>query len=115
MEMVEVGIASKRRILGIAVIHHTALKPTRLELRASWPPSRPWYAEGRGVPALTKVAAPRWTTREGTIRKREVGDRVVVTGTAGEDCPSSCPRPEVDSGRCTPHRGSRMDHRQILT
>src|SRR5690606_41678768 len=61
MEMVEVGIASKRRILGIAVIHHTTLKPTTLELLASWSPSRPWYAEGPGVPApaLTKGGGVR--------------------------------------------------------
>lgn len=85
MEMVEVGIASKRRILGIAVIHHTTLKPTTLELLASWSPSRPWYAEGPGVPApaLTKGGGVRLDDPQGDDSQREVRDRVVVTGTAG--------------------------------
>ncbi|MEU8992539.1 1,4-alpha-glucan branching protein [Streptomyces sp. NPDC048558] len=56
----------------MAVIHHTTLKPTKLELLASWLPTRPWYA-GAGEPELTKAGGFRLDDPEG-----EVGIEIMV-------------------------------------
>ncbi|WP_049560534.1 maltokinase N-terminal cap-like domain-containing protein [Nonomuraea sp. SBT364] len=62
----------------MAIIHHTALKPTKLELITSWLPSRPWYL-GRGAPELVKAGGFRLDDPEG-----EVGiEFMVVTDTSG--------------------------------
>ncbi|AKZ58905.1 hypothetical protein SAM23877_5860 [Streptomyces ambofaciens ATCC 23877] len=50
----------------MAVIHHTSLHPTKLELLASWLPSRPWYA-GAGEPRLTKAGGFRLDDPEGAV------------------------------------------------
>ncbi|MFI7708278.1 hypothetical protein [Nonomuraea sp. NPDC049480] len=39
----------------MAVIHHTALKPTKLELLTSWLPSRPWHLGGAAEPELAEA------------------------------------------------------------
>ncbi|MEV1004115.1 1,4-alpha-glucan branching protein [Nonomuraea sp. NPDC050202] len=63
----------------MAVIHHTFLKPTKLELLTSWLPSRPWYHGGAGGPALAKAGGFRLDDPAG-----EVGiEFMVVTDTSG--------------------------------
>ncbi|MFE9404916.1 1,4-alpha-glucan branching protein [Streptomyces sp. NPDC006530] len=63
----------------MAVIHHTVLKPTKLELLTSWLPSRPWYAGGAGAPELAKAGGFRLDDPQG-----EVGiEFMVVTDTCG--------------------------------
>ncbi|OQD56278.1 1,4-alpha-glucan branching protein [Streptomyces phaeoluteigriseus] len=63
----------------MAVIHHTALKPTKLELLTSWLPSRPWYLAGAGDPDLAKAGGFRLDDPEG-----EVGiEFLVVTDSSG--------------------------------
>ncbi|MEV0228258.1 1,4-alpha-glucan branching protein [Nonomuraea sp. NPDC050786] len=65
----------------MAVIHHTTLKPTKLELLTSWLPSRPWYVGGAGAPALAKAGGFRLDDPQG-----EVGiEFMVVTDTSGAD------------------------------
>ncbi|MFH9815207.1 1,4-alpha-glucan branching protein [Streptomyces sp. NPDC017230] len=62
----------------MAVIHHTTLKPTKLELLASWLPSRPWY-RGTGEPELVNAGGFRLDDPQG-----EVGiEFMVVTDTSG--------------------------------
>jgi hypothetical protein len=63
----------------MAVIHHTDLKPTKLELLTSWLPSRPWYVGGAGAPELAKAGGFRLDDPQG-----EVGiEFMVVTDTSG--------------------------------
>ncbi|MEV6030739.1 1,4-alpha-glucan branching protein [Nonomuraea sp. NPDC052116] len=63
----------------MAVIHHTDLKPTKLELLTSWLPTRPWYLGGAGEPELAKAGGFRLDDPEG-----EVGiEFMVVTDTSG--------------------------------
>lgn len=62
----------------MAVIHHTALKPTKLELIAAWLPSQPWYAGDAGGPVLAKAGGFRLDDPQG-----EVGiEFMVVTDTS---------------------------------
>lgn len=64
----------------MAVIHHTTLKPTKLELLASWLPTRPWYV-GAGEPELTKAGGFRLDDPAG-----EVGiEFMVATDTSGAE------------------------------
>ncbi|TLS45439.1 1,4-alpha-glucan branching protein [Streptomyces montanus] len=63
----------------MAVIHHTTLKPTKLELLTSWLPSRPWYHGGAGAPELAKAGGFRLDDPQG-----EVGiEFMVVSDTSG--------------------------------
>ncbi|MFG3662173.1 1,4-alpha-glucan branching protein [Streptomyces sp. NPDC047706] len=63
----------------MAVIHRTDLKPTKLELLASWLPSRPWYSGGTGGPEPAKAGGFRLDDPQG-----EVGiEFMVVTETSG--------------------------------
>ncbi|MEW9549776.1 1,4-alpha-glucan branching protein [Nonomuraea sp. NPDC050783] len=65
----------------MAVIHHTVLKPSKLELLASWLPSRPWYRGGAGEPELAKAGGFRLDDPEG-----EVGiEFMVVTDSSGPE------------------------------
>ncbi|MFC8672854.1 1,4-alpha-glucan branching protein [Streptomyces griseorubiginosus] len=50
----------------MAIIHHTTLKPTKLELLTAWLPTRPWYA-GSGTPELTKAGGFRLDDPEGEV------------------------------------------------
>jgi maltokinase-like protein len=43
----------------MSLIHHTTLKPTKLELLTDWLPSRAWYRGGAGQPSLTKAGGFR--------------------------------------------------------
>ncbi|MGW6504933.1 maltokinase N-terminal cap-like domain-containing protein [Nonomuraea angiospora] len=63
----------------MAVIHHTTLKPTKLELLTAWLPTRPWYSGGAGDPELAKAGGFRLDDPEG-----EVGmEFLVVTDASG--------------------------------
>ncbi|MER6347666.1 maltokinase N-terminal cap-like domain-containing protein [Streptomyces sp. NPDC001595] len=63
----------------MAVIHHTALRPGKLELLTAWLPSRPWYAGGAGTPELAKAGGFRLDDPRG-----EVGiEFMVVTDVSG--------------------------------
>jgi hypothetical protein len=63
----------------MAVVHHTVVKPTKLELLTSWLPSRPWYRGGAGEPALARAGGFRLDDPEG-----QVGiEFMVVTDTSG--------------------------------
>ncbi|GGL80696.1 hypothetical protein GCM10010129_25340 [Streptomyces fumigatiscleroticus] len=63
----------------MAVVHHTVLKPTKVELLTSWLPSRPWYRGGAGAPQLTKAGGFRLDDPRG-----EVGiEFMVVTDASG--------------------------------
>ncbi|KUJ67016.1 1,4-alpha-glucan branching protein [Streptomyces albus subsp. albus] len=64
----------------MAVIHHTTLKPTKLELLTSWLPTRPWY-RGGAAPELARVGGFRLDDPEG-----EVGiELMVAADTSGAD------------------------------
>lgn len=51
----------------MAFIHHTTMTPTKLELLASWLPSRPWYANDAGMPRLTKAGGFRLDDPDGEV------------------------------------------------
>ncbi|MFI9250917.1 1,4-alpha-glucan branching protein [Streptomyces sp. NPDC053069] len=51
----------------MAVIHHTTLKPTKLELLTDWLPTRPWYRGGPDAPVLTKSGGFRLEDPEGEV------------------------------------------------
>lgn len=51
----------------MAVIHHTTLKPTKLELLTRWLPSRPWYPGGAGTPQPAKAGGFRLDDPEGAV------------------------------------------------
>jgi hypothetical protein len=67
----------------MAIIHHTTLKPTKLELLATWLPTRPWYV-GDGAPELTKSGGFRLDDPEG-----EVGIEFMVTTDASASRPTA--------------------------
>lgn len=65
----------------MAVIHHTTLKPTKLELLTSWIPTRSWYRGTAGEPELAKAGGFRLDDPLG-----EVGiEFMVVTDSACPD------------------------------
>ncbi|MEU9475886.1 1,4-alpha-glucan branching protein [Streptomyces sp. NPDC048191] len=51
----------------MAIIHHTTLKPTKLELLTDWLPSRPWYRGGPDTPVLTRSGGFRLDDPEGEV------------------------------------------------
>ncbi|MFF4114258.1 1,4-alpha-glucan branching protein [Streptomyces sp. NPDC001714] len=62
----------------MALIHHTTLKPTKVELLAGWLPTRPWY-HGPAAPVLAKAGGFRLDDPAG-----EVGiEFMVVTDGSG--------------------------------
>jgi hypothetical protein len=68
----------------MAVIHHTTLKPSKLELLADWLPLQPWYvATGRPV-ALAKAGGFRLDDPRG-----EVGIEFMVVTDAADEGPVS--------------------------
>ncbi|MEV5612075.1 1,4-alpha-glucan branching protein [Streptomyces sp. NPDC052225] len=50
----------------MAIIHHTTLKPTKLELLADWLPKQPWY-QGSGAPELAKSGGFRLDDPAGEV------------------------------------------------
>ncbi|MBT2441736.1 1,4-alpha-glucan branching protein [Streptomyces sp. ISL-36] len=68
----------------MAVIHRTTMNPGKLELIASWLPSRPWYVRTERGPELSKAGGFRLDDPQG-----EVGiEFMVVTDGSGEDAVS---------------------------
>ncbi|MEU9866063.1 1,4-alpha-glucan branching protein [Streptomyces sp. NPDC047971] len=64
----------------MAVIHRTTMKPTKLELFASWLPTRPWYVPTGRAPELAKAGGFRLDDPQG-----EVGiEFMVVTDGSGD-------------------------------
>ncbi|MEU6389044.1 1,4-alpha-glucan branching protein [Streptomyces sp. NPDC046939] len=62
----------------MSIIHHTTLKPTKLELLTAWLPEQPWY-EGSGAPELIRSGGFRLDDPAG-----EVGmEFMVVTDVSG--------------------------------
>ncbi|MEU7185842.1 1,4-alpha-glucan branching protein [Streptomyces sp. NPDC045369] len=51
----------------MAVIHHTTLSPTKLELLTPWLPEQPWYAGDGTAPDLTKAGGFRLDDPEGEV------------------------------------------------
>ncbi|MGA5581055.1 maltokinase N-terminal cap-like domain-containing protein [Streptomyces thermodiastaticus] len=51
----------------MSVIHRTTLQPTKLELLASWLPSRPWYRGDTAQPKLTRAGGFRLDDPEGEV------------------------------------------------
>ncbi|MFI1714802.1 1,4-alpha-glucan branching protein [Streptomyces litmocidini] len=65
----------------MAVIHHTTMQPTKLELLAAWLPTRAWYAGGAGEPRPAKAGGFRLDDPAG-----EVGiEFMAVTDGTGPD------------------------------
>lgn len=65
----------------MAVIHHTTLTPSKLELLTSWLPSQPWFVGGAGEPQLAKAGGFRLDDPAG-----EVGiEFMVVTDTSSAE------------------------------
>ncbi|MER7949554.1 1,4-alpha-glucan branching protein [Streptomyces sp. NPDC096079] len=65
----------------MAVIHHTTMQPTKLELLAEWLPGRAWYTAGPGGPGPVKAGGFRLDDPAG-----EVGiEFMAVTDGAGPD------------------------------
>lgn len=65
----------------MAVIHHTRLEPTKLELLASWLPSRPWYGGTAGGPELANAGGFRLDDPHGAVGI----EFIVVTDASGPD------------------------------
>lgn len=57
----------------MAVIHHTTLTPSKVELLTDWLPTRPWYRGGSGTPVLEKTGGFRLDDPEG-----EVGIEIMI-------------------------------------
>ncbi|WP_328658708.1 maltokinase N-terminal cap-like domain-containing protein [Streptomyces sp. NBC_00334] len=51
----------------MAVVHRTALVPSKLELLTSWLPSRPWYRGGAGGAELAKAGGFRLNDPQGEV------------------------------------------------
>ncbi|CAM5298961.1 maltokinase N-terminal cap-like domain-containing protein [Streptomyces narbonensis] len=51
----------------MAVIHHTTMQPTKLELLASWLPTRDWYAGREGGPSPEKAGGFRLDDPAGEV------------------------------------------------
>jgi hypothetical protein len=65
----------------MAVIHRTTITPTKLELLASWLPSRPWYRGGAGAGGVEPVKAGGFRLDD---PQGEVGiEFMVVTDSSG--------------------------------
>ncbi|WP_327358622.1 maltokinase N-terminal cap-like domain-containing protein [Streptomyces sp. NBC_01304] len=64
----------------MAVIHHTTMTPTKLELLTSWLPTRPWYVDTGSTPQLAKAGGFRLDDPEGVVGL----EFMVVTDSSGE-------------------------------
>ncbi|MEU0932954.1 1,4-alpha-glucan branching protein [Embleya sp. NPDC005971] len=51
----------------MAVIHHTTLTPSKLELLTAWLPSRPWYRGGSAQPRLARAGGFRLDDPRGEV------------------------------------------------
>ncbi|HEX4092646.1 MAG TPA: 1,4-alpha-glucan branching protein [Trebonia sp.] len=51
----------------MAIIHHTTLTPTKLELLAGWLPAQPWYVDPGRAPELAKAGGFRLDDPDGEV------------------------------------------------
>ncbi len=51
----------------MAVIHHTTMAPTKMELLATWLPGRPWYRGAGAAPELSKAGGFRLDDPAGEV------------------------------------------------
>ena len=51
----------------MAIIHHTTLTPTKMELLSGWLPTRPWYLEAAGAAEPVKVGGFRLDDPDGEV------------------------------------------------
>ena len=51
----------------MAVVHHTTMSPTKLELLTSWLPTQPWYLGHGGQPTLARVGGFRLDDPDGEV------------------------------------------------
>jgi hypothetical protein len=51
----------------MAIIHHTTLVPSKMELLAAWLPAQPWYLDRGREPELTKVGGFRLDDPQGEV------------------------------------------------
>ncbi|MFD8013684.1 1,4-alpha-glucan branching protein [Streptomyces sp. NPDC058955] len=51
----------------MATVHHTTMRPTKLELLADWLPTRPWYAAGPEAARPVKAGGFRLDDPEGEV------------------------------------------------
>jgi hypothetical protein len=51
----------------MAVIHHTTLTPTKLELLSAWLPGQPWYRDSGRAPDLARMGGFRLDDPGGTV------------------------------------------------
>ncbi|MGW8362207.1 maltokinase N-terminal cap-like domain-containing protein [Streptomyces wedmorensis] len=65
----------------MAVIHHTTMQPTKLELLTAWLPTRSWYTEGDGGPRPVKAGGFRLDDPEGEVG---IEFMAVADGTEGD-------------------------------
>lgn len=84
---------------GMAIIHHTTLVPSKIELLAAWLPAQPWYLHRGREPELTKIGGFRLDDPQG-----EVGIEFMVAadGIRGPGChlPHSDDLPFACARRC---------------
>ncbi|WP_089101389.1 maltokinase N-terminal cap-like domain-containing protein [Streptomyces hyaluromycini] len=69
----------------MALIHHTTLKPTKVELLADWLPTRPWY-HGPAAPELVKAGGFRLDDPAGEVG---IEFTVVTEGPGGPEGPGA--------------------------
>ncbi|MGW1162223.1 maltokinase N-terminal cap-like domain-containing protein [Streptomyces sp. NPDC002513] len=68
----------------MAIIHHTTMVPTKLELLTPWLPDQPWYRGSGGEPVLSRTGGFRLDDPEG-----EVGIEFMVATDESGDRPVS--------------------------
>jgi Maltokinase N-terminal cap domain len=65
----------------MAVVHHTTLRPSKLELLATWLPSQPWYATTGHEPELARAGGFRLDDPGGAVGL----EFMVVTDSSGAE------------------------------
>jgi Maltokinase N-terminal cap domain len=65
----------------MAVVHHTTLRPSKLELLATWLPSQPWYAATGHEPELARAGGFRLDDPGGAVGL----EFMVVTDSSGAE------------------------------
>jgi hypothetical protein len=66
----------------MAVIHHTTLTPTKLELLSAWLPGQPWYRDAGQAPDLARVGGFRLDDPGGAVGLEFMVVTDAATGTS---------------------------------
>src|ERR1700722_9434664 len=66
----------------MAVIHHTTLTPTKLELLSAWLPDQPWYRDAGQAPDLARVGGFRLDDPGGAVGLEFMAVTDAATGTS---------------------------------